>query len=92
MSQMFDFCSQVKFEEANNGYFEEMLEFEENICIHYRFYPNGCSIFLVLCFILFSEPNYPSPELFRGAVLLAEHAEILDVGNLKGGLPAGSRI
>ena len=64
MSQIFAFHPQVKTGTANLVEFEEMLEFEENICIYYHFYPNGCSIFLVLCFLLTSEPNYPSPDFF----------------------------
>ena len=57
----------------------EMLEFEENICISYRFKPHRCYIFLILRFPLTSESNCPSPELFRGAALFSEYAEILDV-------------
>ena len=79
VSQIIDFCQQVKFRVANSGDFEEMLEYEENICICYRFYTNRCFIFLVLCFSLTSELNYPSPECFRGAALFSEYAELLDV-------------
>ena len=92
MSQIFAFHPQVKTGTANLVEFEEMLEFEENICIYYRFYPYGCFIFLVLCFLLTSEPNYLSPDFFHGAALFAEHTEILNVENIKVGLPAGARI
>ena len=81
MSQNVAFCPHVKFRVANSGDFEEMLEFEENICICYRFYTNTCRcfIFLVLCFSLTGELNYPSPEFFRGAALFSEYAELLDM-------------
>ena len=64
MSQIHTFCPQVETDIANKLDFEEMLEFEVNIFIYYRFYPYGCFIFLVLCFLLTSELNYPSPDFF----------------------------
>ena len=79
MSQIFEFCPEIKTKLANRREFEEMLEFEENTCICYRFYPYGCFIFPVLWFSLTGELNCPSPEFCRGAALFSEYAEILEV-------------
>ena len=92
MSQNLVFSPQMESRIANKREFEEMLQFEENICISYRFNRYGCFVFLILCFPLTDKPNYPSPELFRGAALFSQDAELLDVENPKLELPEGSRI
>ena len=92
MSQNFKFRPQVETKLANKREFEEMLEFEENICVSYRFYHYKCFIISVLRFLLTSQSNYSSPDFPDGAALFSKHAEILNVKTRKAELPRGARI
>ena len=92
MSQNFILCPQVETKLANKREFEEILEFEENIYVYYRFYHYKCFLISVLHFLLTSQVNYPSPDVFHGAALVSEHAEILNVETRKAELPRGARI
>ena len=54
MSQNFKFCPQVETKLANKREFEEILEFEENIYVYYRFYHYKCFLISVLRLLLAS--------------------------------------
>ena len=92
VSQNPGFVEYFKMVFPQNARCARMLEFEENICISYRFKPHRSFIFLVLRFSLASEPNWPSPELFRRAALFSQDTEVFGVEYLKVELPSGSRI